>query len=235
MRRIKVVTRLRLLAAIAPVILIPAAAYIAGGLYIFGNTIDTLHDRQLLAIQSARGMEVTLYRMEWARSRADATQILADQRRAFANWLEVAHDQAESDEQRNAIAAIAQQFDPLYEQFRRAAPTDESVDQRARDLHARINDLIGADDAALLALAAADRRESFQLIAVMLVFGIAVPWLAFVALSVSARRLGGVLAAIRRRVDDLAARGGAADGDLAAIESALEGLGYSKPDPRLAE
>ncbi len=239
MTRITIVSRLRFFAAVAPVILVAASAYLAGGVYIFGGATDVIYEHELAAIKAAHAMEVALYRMEWARSQPDGPQIIADQRRAFAHWLELARDRAETGDQRDLVGAIAAQAEPVFEQIKNSSPRDETVNRQARELHARINDLAGADDVVMLALAAAQHRAANSLIAVLAVAGVAIPWLGFAALYVTGGRIRDALRAIRQSLENVSAHPAAAasavQADLLAIDTALESLGFPKPNPMLAE
>jgi len=237
MVRFTMVTKLRLLAAIAPAILLIAAPFIAGGLYVFGRQIDVLQDRQLAGRDAARGMDVALYQMEWARTQHDRDEILLDQRRAFAHWIDLAGDRSDTENQRRLVAAIAQQAAPLFDQLRVIAPEDESVDANVRNLHGHIADLIDADDGALLEVAAASKREATRLMAAMLVAGIAIPWLCFAALYAAGgtlrRELGAIRASFERMREQPTAL--ASDRDAIAIDASLTQLGFPKPNPMLAE
>ena len=239
MSRITIVSKLRFFAAIAPVILVAASVYLAGGVYIFGGAADAIYEHELAGIKAADAMEIALYKMEWAQSQADGSQIIADQRRSFAHWIDLARDRAQTDDQRNIIASIAQQAEPLFEQLKNSSPRDESVNREARELHARINDLIAADDAVMLQVVAAHRRAASTMLAVILVAGVLIPWLGFAAVYVVCGRIRSGLGAIRRSLESLSARPAgaalAADPDFDTIDRALEGLGFPKPNPMLAE
>jgi len=237
MARFTIVTRLRLLAAIAPIVLLIAAPFIAGGLYVFGRQIEMLQDRELAGRDAARGMDVALYQMEWARTQHDRGEILLDQRRAFAHWIDLAGDRSDTESQRRLIAAIAQQAAPLFDQLRVSAPEDESVDANVRNLHGHIADLIDADDGALLEVAAASKREATRLMAAMLVAGIAIPWLCFAALYAAGATLRRELGAIRASFERIREHPSALapDRDVIAIDASLTQLGFPKPNPMLAE
>jgi len=237
MVRLTMVTKLRLLAAIAPAILLIAAPFIAGGLYVFGRQIDVLQDRELAARDAARGMDVALYQMEWARTQHDRDEILLDQRRAFAHWIDLAGDRSDTENQRQLVAAIAQQAAPLFDQLRVSAPEDESVDANVRNLHGHIADLIDADDAALLEVAVASKREATRLMAAMLVGGIAIPWLCFAALYAAGGTLRRELGAIRESFERIREQPAALapDRDAIAIDASLTQLGFPKPNPMLAD
>jgi hypothetical protein len=233
---ITMVARIRFVAAIAPVVLLIAAPFITGGFYVFGGEIDRLHDRELVAIQAARGMEIALYQMQWARTQRDGAQILIDQGRAFANWLDLAHSRAVTEDQLHMVEAIAQQAGPLFDELRNSAPEDESVGGHARNLHARIADLIGADDQMVIDAAAAGRRQATRLIAATVLVGVAIPWLCFALLHANSGRLRTELRTIRAGVERMTERPGAsADKELREIDQSLTRLGFTKPNPMLAE
>jgi len=228
-----------MLAAIPPIILLIAAPFIAGGLYLFGRQIEALQERQLAARDAARGMDVAVYQMEWARSQRDSDEILLDQRRAFARWIDLADDRSDTDRQHRLIAAIAQEAGPLFDEFRSSAPQDESVGASARLLHGRIADLIDADDGVLLEVAAASWREALRLIVATLAAGIAIPWLCFAALYVAGGALRRELGVIRESFERIRERPAivalGSDQDLSAIDASLARLGFLKPNPMLAE
>jgi len=125
----------------------------------------------------------------------------------------------------------------LFEQLKDSSPRDESVNRQARELHARINDLIGADDAVLLQLAAAQRHAATVLMAVIAIGGVAIPWLGFAAVYITGGRIRDALRTIRQTLESLSARdaGAAPAHDFDAIDRALESLGFPKPNPMLAE
>jgi hypothetical protein len=239
MTRITIVSKIRFFAVAAPIILLAAAAYVSGGLYLLGGAIDRLHERELAAMRAAHEMQDALYEMQWARSQPDGQQILIDQRRAFAHWLGFSQDLAESDDQRRILTAIAQQTDPVFELLRKAPPGDEEAERKARDLHARISDLVSADDSLILELGAASRREARTLIAITLVCGIAIPWLAFFAILWLGNRLSAGLRSIRQNFDAVTARQARATvpegSEFPAIDDTLARLGFPKPNPMLAE
>ncbi len=239
MVRFTIVSRIRMLAAIAPAILLIAAPFLAGGLYVFGHQIDALQERELSARDAARGMDVAVYQMEWARTQPERDEILLDQRRAFANAIELARDRSSSDNQRQLIDAIAQLSARLFEQFRTSPPDEQSVDANARNLHGRIADLIDADDSVLTDVAVRSRRQAMRLIVVMIVAGLAIPWLCFAMLYATGGALRGELRAIRASFERLRDRPPladlASDQDLGAIDESLARLGFPKPNPMLAE
>jgi hypothetical protein len=238
MARITVVTKILFMAAIAPALMLVAAPYLAGGFYVFGEHPETIHERELAAMQAARGMEAALYKMQWARTQRDSAEILMDQERAFAHWLDLARDRSETGEQRQLLTAIVEQAGPLFEQLRNSSPQDESVGRKARDLQSRINDLAGADDLVLLKLASASRLEARRLIVVTLAVGLGVPWLCLAIILIVCGQLRNELRGIRQSFEGLSSRAAAlvaADKDLAAINEALTRIGFPKPNPMLAE
>jgi hypothetical protein len=239
MTRFTVVTRIRMLAVVAPLVMLIAAPFIAGGLYVFGGAIEVIHDRELAAMQAARGMDTALYQMEWARTQPERAEIMLDQQRAFAHSLELAGDRSDTDSQRQMIATIAQQADPLFDQMRNGAPDDEIVNGKTRDLHGRIADLIDADDTVLLAVAAASRREAMRLMITTLVAGVVIPWLCFVVIYEAGGRVHSELQSIRQSYERLRDRPSAsaliADSNFTAIDDSLSRLGFPKPNPMLAE
>jgi len=236
-----VVMRLRIVAAAVPLVLIVAVPYLEVGLYTLGQSIEIARGRALAASDAAQGMEVALYRIQWGLGRSDGGQIVADQRRQFGYWLEVAPDRAESDEQRRLIASIGEQASALFGQMRPAAGggRDEATDRAILDLHAAISDLITADDTMLIRASERAQRQAGNLIVVALVAMVLIPWLAYAAIHRASGRLASGLRAIRQHLEKLTVRLAdtalPADADLAAIDEALGKLGYRKPNPMLAE
>jgi hypothetical protein len=236
-----IVMRLRIAAATAPLVLFIAVPYLVVGLYSLGQSIEIARGHALAASDAARGMEVSLYRIQWGLGRSDGGQIVSDQRRQFGHWLELARDRAESDEQRRLIASIGDQASTLFGQLRPMAGSgrDEATERAMLDLHAAISDLISADDSMLIRTSERAQRQAGNMIVVALVAMVLIPWLAYAVVHRASGRLGSGLRAIRQHLEKLTLRAAstalAADPDLAAINEKLVELGCPKPDPMLAE
>src|SRR5216683_2296592 len=85
MRNFSVVSKLRVAVAITPILLLLATPFAAFVIYSLGQAIDVLHDHNLMAVEAARGMEISLYQMEWGLTRPGAQQILTDELRQIGS------------------------------------------------------------------------------------------------------------------------------------------------------
>src|SRR5712671_4674027 len=83
MNQLTIVTKLRLMAAIAPAILLLLALFLAEGFYIFGGIPRSIIDNQYASVRAAEGMDNSLFKMDWGRSQPDGPQIVLDQTRRF--------------------------------------------------------------------------------------------------------------------------------------------------------
>jgi hypothetical protein len=240
MNRITIITKLRFIAAIAPVILLVAAPILALGFYAFGAMPAVMHDNQYAALEAARGMETALYKMDWGRTQPDGLQIVQDQQRGFAGWVEAARSHASTEAQVDAIEKIAETANPIFDAMRQAASGDDSFEPRLRDLQGLVADLISTDDAALLTIAARAEARARVMMIVTVAAGVIVPWLCFIAILRMSAGAGAALREIRHRAENIAERAGAAAQadlakDLGVIDAKLAELGYPKPNPMLAE
>ncbi|MGH7781549.1 MAG: hypothetical protein ACREQR_17180 [Candidatus Binataceae bacterium] len=240
MNRITIITKLRFIAAIAPVILLIASPILALEFYAFGAMPAVLHENQYAALESARGMENALYKMDWGRTQPDGSQIVRDQQRGFVGWIDGARSRASSQAQLDAIEKIAQAANPLFDSMRQAAPGDDSYEPRMRDLQGLVADLISADDAVMLTIS--DRAEARARVMIILtvVAAVIVPWVCLIAIVRMTAGGGDALREIRHSVENIAERADAASSsefakDLGAIDARLAELGYPKPNPMLAE
>jgi len=91
------------------------------------------------------------------------------------------------------------------------------------------------DDAAVLAVANSAESQARTLIAITIVALVAVPWICFVVIARLSGNLYKELKEMRRRLDDLAEHAPAVSDDINALDEALTKLGFSKPNPMLAE
>ena len=107
MNNLTIVTKLRFIAALAPAILLIAAAVIAGAFHVFGTLPREIHDNEYAAERAAQGMETALYKMDWGRTQPDASQIVMDQQRGFISEIEIARQHIGSREQAELIEKIA--------------------------------------------------------------------------------------------------------------------------------
>ncbi|HEY6419763.1 MAG TPA: hypothetical protein VIX59_12230 [Candidatus Binataceae bacterium] len=227
--------RLRFIAAIAPAVLLVAGLLIAGAFYVFGGIPRAIYDNQYTALRNAQAMENGLYKMDWARSQAESKQIIEDQQRGFVSSIGSARDRADSREQLDLIEKIARTANPLFDSLRKVQPGDDSLEPQMRDLETLVTQLVGADEASLLALGAQAESNARIMIAITVVAAIVIPWICFLILNRMTAALALELREIRRRVENLAGHLPAPDEDLKAIDAALAGLGFPKPNPMLAE
>jgi hypothetical protein len=158
-----------------------------------------------------------------------------DQQRGFISDIEIARTHIASREQAERIEKIANEARPLFDAMRTAAPGDDSLEPRLRDLQGTVADLMSLDDAALLAVASTAESQTRTMIAITIVGLVAVPWICFVVIARLTGTLYTGLKEVRRRVESLAEHGPSPSDDLHAIDQTLTGLGFPKPNPMLAE
>lgn len=234
MNKLTIVAKLRLIAVVAPVLLVIVAIFIAEALHAFGAIPRGIIENQYASVRAAEGMENALFKMDWGRSQPDGPQIVLDQTRRFVDYIETARAHMTTREQAEKIAKIATDAKPLLEALHNAPPGDDALEPRLRELEGSVADLIGLEEAALLDIAAVAESQARTLIAITVVGAIVIPWICFYLIVRVSGGLFAELKEIRRRVEDLAERGPAAD-DLRAIDDALNKLGFPKPNPMLAE
>lgn len=235
MNNLTIVTKLRFIAAIAPAILLLAAAAIASAFHAFGTLPRELHENEYAAARAAEGMENALYKMDWGRTQPDASQIVMDQQRGFISQIEIARQHIGSREQAESIEKIANDARPLFDALRTASPGDDSLEPKMRDLQAAVADLMSVDDAALIAVANNAESQSRTMIAITIVALVAVPWICFVVIASLTGNLYKELKEMRRRAGSLAEREPAPSDDTRALDESLTNLGFPKPNPMLAE
>ena len=235
MMRTSPIARLRLLALIAPIVLLIAAALLATGIYLMGQTIDFLQQQPLAALDAAHAMDTALYKMEWARSRADREQILFDQRRQFNQSLQTARDLALGNQQRVAVQQLIQQVDTALDALRTAAPDDDSAERAARHLHESITDLISADVATLSAQGDQLQQQAYRLIGLTLFAAVLVPWLCFAGIAMSSAKIRAGLRSLRQQLDSAQPRSIAPQSALSSIDETLDSLGFPRPNPMLSD
>jgi hypothetical protein len=235
MNNLTIVTKLRFMAALAPAILLLAAALIAGAFHLFGTAPREIYENEYAAARAAQGMENALYKMDWGRVQPEASQIVMDQQRGFISEIEIARLHIGTREQAERIEKIANDARPLFDALRAAAPGDDSLAPRLRDLEGTVADLMSLDDAALVAVADSAQSQARTMIAITIVGLVVVPWICFVVI---ARLSGGLyteLKEMRRRVNALAEHPATPSQDAHALDESLSRLGFPKPNPMLAE
>ncbi len=239
MANITVVSKIRFLAGIAPVILLIASPLLALAFLQFGDIPADIRDENVASIKYAQGMDAALYKMEWGRMQPDSAQIIVNQQRRFADYLDSAVHHVYTDEQRDKIAAIAQAAKPRLDEFRHADPHDEVVNAKIRDLHLLVSDLESADDAALDRYVDAASRRARQLVAIVIVAGILIPLTCFALLWRLTQGVRADLRSMRTALETIAEDPAAREITIAhvveAIDQALTRQGFPKPNPMLAE
>jgi hypothetical protein len=235
MNNLTIVTKLRFTAAIAPAILLILAAVIAGAFHVFGMLPQAIYENEYAAARAAAGMENALYKMDWGRTQPEASQIVMDQQRGFISEIEVARQHISSTEQAERIEKIANDARPLFDAMRTAAPGDDSMEPRLRDLEGTIADLTSVDDAALIAVASNAQSQARTMIAITLIGLVAVPWICFVVITRLSGNLYAELKTIRARVNVMAEGEPAPSEDAKVFDESLTNLGFPKPNPMLAE
>lgn len=240
MARITIITKLRLMAVVAPIILLIAAPILALSFYGFGAMPTMLHENQYAGIAAAREMENALYKMDWGRTQPEGSQIVRDQQRGFVGWIDAARAHANTEAQHDAIEKIAQAANPIFDAMRAAQPGDDSFEPRLRDLQGLVSDLISADDAAMLSISDRVEARARAMIIVTAVAAVIVPWLCFIVIVQMTGNESAALREIRHRVENVAERAGSSHDtamgkDLEVIDAKLAQLGYPKPNPMLAE
>jgi len=235
MNNLTIVTKLRFMAAIAPAILLIAAAVIAAAMHAFGALPREIHENEYAASRAAQGMETALYKMDWGRTQPDASQIVIDQQRGFISEIEIARQHIGSREQAEKIEKIANDARPLFDALRTASPSDDSLEPRLRDLQATVADLMSLDDAAVIAVANSAESQARIMIAITIVALVAVPWICFVVIASLTSNLYKELKEMRGRIDALSEHQPTPSDDARNLDESLTKLGFPKPNPMLAE
>ena len=147
MTRITIATKLRLVSAIAPLVLLIATPILAGAFYLFGLMPALLQENQYAVLRAADGLESALYKMDWGRTQPDGLEIIKGQERRFVGFVDSARSHASTRGQLDKIEQIAQTANPIFDQLRQASPGDDSVEPKLRNLQGLIADLSAANDA----------------------------------------------------------------------------------------
>ena len=239
MANLTVISKIRFFAGIAPVVLLAASPVLALAFLQFGNIPTDIKDDQVASIKYAEGMDAALYKMEWGRAQPDSAQIIVDQQRRFADYLDSAVHHVYTDEQRDKIGALAREAKLTLDAFRHADPRDDVINAKMRDLHAMVSDLESADEASLEQYADAARSRARQLAAVVIVTGILIPMLCFAVLWWLTQAVRIDFRAIRDELENVKESPAATDPSIASaidtIDEALTREGFLKPNPMLAE
>src|SRR5258708_1158043 len=149
MNKLTVVAKLRLIAVVAPVVLLLVAIFTAAAFHAFGALPRDILDNQYASVRAAEGMENSLFKMDWGRAQPDGTQIVLDQTRRFIEYVETARAHMTNRDQADKIAKIATDAKPLFEAMHNASAGDDSLEPRIRELEGSVADLIGLEESAL--------------------------------------------------------------------------------------
>ena len=237
MANITVITKVRFLAGIAPVVLLIVAPFLAVAFSAFGSIPSMMMDNEIAELRYTQGLDVALYKMEWGRTQPEGGQIVLDQQRRFADLMDSAARHLATADQRDKLAALAQAAKPTLDALRTADPHDESVNSRMRDLHSKVSDLMNADDAALARFAENSENQARQFIVLVLIAGILLPLVCFAVIWRLTQGIKSDVQAIRRSLEKLAERPTDASTapEMQEIDQALTRLGFPKPNPMLAQ
>jgi hypothetical protein len=234
MTRITIATKLRLVSAIAPLVLLIATPILAGAFYLFGLMPALLQENQYAVLRAADGLESALYKMDWGRTQPDGLEIIKGQERRFVGFVDSARSHASTRDQLDKIEQIAQTANPIFDQLRQASPGDDSVEPKLRNLQGLIADLNAANDGAMTEVVVRAESRSHIFIAITLVAGLLVPWAVFFLVYRQAGQVGRALRAIRSCVEKMSQRAGQSV-ELKEIDEKLTELGFPKPNPMFAE
>jgi len=239
MTNVTIITKIRFFAGLAPVILLVVSTLVALALLDFGNIPSTVKEEHLAAIKYADGLDIALYKMEWGRTQPDGVQIVVDQQRRFADYLDSASGHLFTAEQRAKLDALAQAAKPTLDAFRHGDPHDEVLAAKLRDLHSKVTDLENADEIALDQFEDATRSRARELVALLIFAGILVPMTCFAILWFLTKDARSEMRAMRTELETVADAPVAKEPTLARIlevfDRALTQLGFPKPNPMLAE
>jgi len=239
MTNVTVITKVRFLAGLAAFILLIASPLLALGFLQYGNIPSDLKDEQLAAIKYAQGLDAALYQMEWGRLQPDGVQIVVDQQRRFADYLDSAAGHVYTTEQRAKLDALAQAAKPTLDAYRHADPHDVVIAAKMLDLHTKVTDLENADEGALDQYADAVKARGRQLAALAVVAGVLIPMTCFALLWGLTSNARTDLRAMRTGLESIAESPAAKETSVARVvtglDQALARLGFPKPNPMLAE
>ncbi len=235
MSRITIVTKLRFLAAIAPVVLLIASMILASGFYLFGAMPGLLQENQFGAMRASDGMEAAIYKMDWGRTQPDGMEIIKGQERRFASWVDSARSHATTRDQLDKIEQIAETANPIFDALRKGSAGDDSIEPRLRELQNLVTDLSAANESALSQVVTRAQSRARIFIAIALITGIVVPWGAFIFLFQQAGLINRNLREARRAVEEMSEAPSRSAQSLKTIDEKLAELGFPKPNPMLAE
>ncbi|HEY2526078.1 MAG TPA: ATP-binding protein [Candidatus Binataceae bacterium] len=175
-------TRIRNVSLLLVVLIIGLGLYALPRVYRLGGSIsETLH-RNYISIEAAQHMHQALWDLQMAERDGNARARLAGSRDTFMHWMDVEdHDFTEVGEPELAHD-IESRGHRLFDEVA-TAPPQARHDQEFDELHARLNDLIAMNQAAMWRAnsraAGLGKRLTYEFaagLAVLLVTGIALSW-----------------------------------------------------------
>jgi len=235
MTRITIATKLRLAAAIAPLVLLIASPLLAGGFYLFGMMPVLLQENQYAELRATDGMEAATYKMDWGRTQPDGLEIVRGPERRFVGFVDSARSHASTREQLEKIDQIGRTANPIFDDLRKASPGDDSLEPKLRDLQGLIADLSAANEGVMSEVVASAESRAHLYIAILLIAGLLVPWAMFLFLFQQAGQVSAALREIRSQVEKLAESAAGQSAELKTIDEKLTELGFPKPNPMFAE
>jgi hypothetical protein len=239
MANITIVSRIRLIAGIAPAVLLIVCPFASLAFSAFGNIPATIKENQLAAINYANGLDAALYKMEWGRTQPESAQIIVDQQRRFADMLDSAAHNIYTAEQREKLQTIADAAKPILDTFRHADPRDEVENAKMRDLHMMVTSLLNADEAALDQYSDLTIARAREFIVLILIAGVLLPIGCYAFVWRFTETVRADLRTMRKQLEKIEDQPGAKDlagaPEIVTIDQALTRLGFPKPNPMLAE
>ena len=239
MANFTIVSKIRLIAAVAPLVLLVVCPIASLAFFAFGNIPTTIKENQLAAINYANGLDAALYKMEWGRSQPESAQIILDQQRRFADMLDSAAHIIYTADQREKLQGLAEAAKPTLDTFRHADPRDEVENAKMRDLHMMVTNLLNADEAALDQYSDLTINRAREFIVLIVIAGVLVPMVCYAIIWRFTQTVRTDLRVIRAQLekteDQPASKDPAIAPELEAIDQALTRLGFPKPNPMLAD
>jgi hypothetical protein len=239
MANITIVSKIRLLAGIAPLVLLIVCPFASLAFSAFGNIPATIKENQLASINYANGMDAALYKMEWGRTQPESTQIIVDQQRRFADMLDSAARNLYTADQREKLQTLAQAAKPTLDTFRHADPRDEAENAKMRDLHMMVTNLLNADEAALDQYSDLTINRARQFIVLIVISGVLLPIVCYAVIWRFTETVRTDLRTMRAQLEKVEEQPGVKDPAIApeidAIDQTLTRMGFPKPNPMLAE
>ncbi len=229
MSRISSTTKIRLFAAIVPVVMLVGAPFLALAFSRLGKLPASMRDNGIASLRCAAGLDSALYKMESGRSNSDGTGTVIEQQQRFAKLLDAAAQAASTNDQRRSIDKLAAASRPIFDSLRASDPSD-SIAPGMQQLHIMVANLVSADQAALASLSRRTQSRAHDFAMLTLVIALLLPWICFAATIGTSGRMHTELHEIRRRLANLnrrpEARNESSQREIQAIDAALTRLGF---------